>query len=100
MRHIIEKALVRSDLHEFGTGLGGNIITCIVFCAWSNLHFLLIIIAVNRYFAVAHPVQVRFHRKRNEIAAFFQYKVRFTTRNTLIVMAACLTISIHVNAVS
>ena len=49
-----------SDLHEFGTGFGANVITSVLYCAWSNLHFLLITIAVNRYFAVVRPVQVRF----------------------------------------
>ena len=50
---------VLSDLYEFDTGIGSVIFEPIAFCAWVNLLLLLVVIAINRYVAVARPVQVR-----------------------------------------
>lgn len=49
-----------SDWYEFGTGIGGNVIATIAFCSYNNLMLLLIVIAINRYIAIAKPLKVTF----------------------------------------
>ena len=50
-----------SDWHDFGTGVGGNIIATVAQCSYSTLMLLLIVIALNRYAAITHPMQVHSH---------------------------------------
>ena len=70
--HAPKKLNTCSDLYEFGTGIGGLIIGPITYCSWVNLLLLLIVIAVNRYFAVTQPVLVC-SRKQELNPLFLQY---------------------------
>ena len=47
-----------SNWHEFGLGSIGQFLASVAFTAYNVLMMLLIAIAVNRYYAIARPVQV------------------------------------------